>query len=198
MQAYRNAVMDILKLFSEYTLTCVPRIQNSIADALAKAANSLKIPMNSSNKFEIHVKHRPTIPENQRYWQVFQDDEEINDFLQNKGKFKETLIDVENDDGKENGIDEVHINEMDVLQLKNNIIPKGLIPLEELFDQDDVARKPTLQPTEKGVEEVNIGTTTNPKLVKLSKELPPKIKGKYISLLASFANVFAWDYSKDL
>ena len=75
---------------------------------------------------------------------MFQDDEEIKDFLQNKGKFKETSIDVENDDGKGNGADEVQINEMDVLQLKNNFIPKGLIPLEGLFDQDDVARKPKL------------------------------------------------------
>jgi len=56
---------------------------------------------------------------------VFQDDEEINDFLQNKGKFKETSIDVENDDGKGNGADEMKINEMGVLQLKNNIIPKA-------------------------------------------------------------------------
>jgi len=195
MRAYRNAVLDILNLFSEYTLTCVPRIQNSIADALAKAASSLKIPMNSNNKFEIHVKHRPTIPDNQRYWQVFQDDEEIKEFLLNKGKFKETSIDVENNEDKGNGIGEVQINEMDILQLKNNVIPKGLIPLEELFDQDDVARKPTLQPTEKGVEEVNIGTTATPKMVKLSKALPPKIKDKYISLMPSFADVFAWDYS---
>ena len=98
MRAYRNAVLDILKLFSDYTLTCIPRIQNGIADALAKAASSLKITMNSSNKFEIHVKHRPTVSNNRRCWQVFQDDEEINDFLQNKGKVKYTLIDLENDD----------------------------------------------------------------------------------------------------
>jgi len=70
-----------------------------------------------------------------------------------------------------------------------------LIPLEELFDQDDVAYKPTLHPIEKGVEEVNIRTTANPKLVKLSKAFPPKIKDKYISLMASFVEVFAWDYS---
>ena len=101
---------------------------------------------------------------------------------------------MENDEDKGNGTEEVQINQMDVLQLKNNIIPKGLIPLEELFDQDDVAHKPTLQPTEKGVEEVNIGTTANPKLVKLSKALPPKIKDKYISLMASFADLFSWDY----
>ena len=120
-------------------MTCIPRIQNGIADALAKAASNLKIPMNSSNKFEIHVKHRPTIPDNQRCWQVFQDDDEVNDFLQSKGKFKDTSIDVEYDNG-----DDVQVNQMQVLQLKDNIIPKGLIPLEELFDQDDVAKKPTL------------------------------------------------------
>lgn len=83
---------------------------------------------------------------------------------------------------------------MEVIQLKDNIIPKGLIPLKELFDQDDVARKPTLRPTEKGVEEVNIGTSENPKMIKLSKTLSPKVRGKYISLLLSFSDAFAWDY----
>jgi len=38
---------------------------------------------------------------------------------------------------------------MELLQLKDNVIPKGLIPLEELFDQDDVAWKPSLVLTEK-------------------------------------------------
>ena len=89
----------------------------------------------------------------------------------------------------------VRLNQMEVLQLKDNIIPKGLIPLEELFDQDDVARKPSLLPTEKGVGDVNIGSVENPRMVKLSKELPPQVKEKYINLLASFADVFSWDYS---
>ena len=70
-----------------------------------------------------------------------------------------------------------------------------MIPLEELFDHDDVTRKPTLQPTEKGVEEVNIGTVQDPKTVKLSKSLTPKVKEEYIRLLSSFADAFAWDYS---
>lgn len=84
---------------------------------------------------------------------------------------------------------------MEVLQLKYNVIPKGLIPLEELFDQDDIAQKPSLVPIEKGVEDVNIGTTENPKKVKFSKALPPQVKAKYISLLSSFSDVFAWDYT---
>ena len=28
----------------------------------------------------------------------------------------------------------------DIIQLKNNSIPKGLVPLEELFDKNDVAK----------------------------------------------------------
>jgi len=46
-----------------------------------------------------------------------------------------------------------------------------------------------LQPKEKGVEEVNIGTAEHPKMVKLSKALPQNVKAKYISLLSSFADV---------
>lgn len=98
---------------------------------------------------------------------------------------------MEYDDGEA----DIDVNQMEVLQLKDNIIPKGLIPLKELFDQDDVAQKPSLLPTEKGVEDVNIGSAKNPKMVKLSKALPAQVKEKYINLLSSFTNVFAWDYS---
>lgn len=66
MRAYRNVVLDILSIFPEYTLKAVPQTQNIIADSLATAASNLKIPMNSSNKFEIHVKHRPVVPDNLR------------------------------------------------------------------------------------------------------------------------------------
>jgi len=125
-----------------------------------------------------------------RYWQFFWDDNEINSFLQNEGKFKNAFIDDVCDFDEQ----DIEVNHMDVLQLKDNVIPRGLIPLEELFDQDDVARKPTMVPTDKGVEDVNIGTADQPKLVKLSKTLSPKSKAKYVKLLSEFSDVFAWDY----
>jgi hypothetical protein len=71
---------------------------------------------------------------------------------------------------------------MDILQLKDNIFPRGLVPLEELFDFDDVAKKPKIEPTRKEVEDCNIGTKTEPKMIKLSKYLPPSQKIKYIEL----------------
>ena len=155
MRAYRNVVLDVLKMFLEYTLTAVPRTQNIIADYLATISSNIKIPMNSSNKFEIHIKHRPSVPDNLRYWQFFWDDKEINSFLQNEGKFKDAFIDDVCDVYDQN----IEANQMNILQLKDNIIPRGLIPLEELFDQDDVPRKPTFSPTERVVEYINIRTS---------------------------------------
>ena len=57
---------------------------------------------------------------------------------------------------------------MDFLQLKDNIFPRGLVPLEELFDFDDVAKKPQIEPTGKEVEDCNIGTEKEPKMIKLT------------------------------
>ena len=93
MRAYKNVVLDILRMFPEYTLTTIPQTQNIIVDSLATATSNLKIPMNSNNKFEIHVKHQPVFPDNLRYWQVLWDDNEINAFLRDEGKFKNASID---------------------------------------------------------------------------------------------------------
>ena len=82
-----------------------------MVDSLATTASNFKIPIFSNKKFEIHVKHRPVVPANQRYWQVFQDDDEIDEFLQNEGKFKDTSIDVEYDDGEV----DIEVNQMEVL-----------------------------------------------------------------------------------
>jgi hypothetical protein len=83
-----------------------------------------------------------------------------------------------------------------MLVLKNNQIPKGLIPLERLFNQDDIPLKSALQPQPKEVEDCDIGTTENPRLVKLSKYLSPETKNKYSKLLRKYKDVFAWSYEE--
>jgi hypothetical protein len=102
------------------------------------------------------VKCRPTVPDNIRYWQVFGNDDQIEDFLQCKNDFECTNIDVENDDDNVNksvfendSVNKVDLDEMnkndedsDVLHLKNNVLPRGLVPLEDLFDFNDVAKNP--------------------------------------------------------
>jgi hypothetical protein len=81
-----------------------------------------------------------------------------------------------------------------MLVLKNNQIPKGLIPLERLFNKDDIPSKTTLQPQPREVEDCNIGTVHNPKMVKLSKFLSVENKNKYTDLLKKYKDVFAWSY----
>ena len=41
----------------------------------------------------------------------------------------------------------------DIMQLKNNIITKGLVPLEKLFDNNDVARSPKITANDGDVED---------------------------------------------
>ena len=40
----------------------------------------------------------------------------------------------------------------DIIQLKNNYIRKGLVPLEDVFDKNDVAKNPKVTPNSEEVE----------------------------------------------
>jgi len=51
-----------------------------------------------------------------------------------------------------------HIVGRYIVQLKNNIIPKGLVPLEKLFDENDVARNPKINVNDEDVKDCNIET----------------------------------------
>jgi hypothetical protein len=143
---------------------------------LATSKTTYKIPFHPTHQYTVEVKCRPTIPDNIRYWQVFGNDDQIEDFLQCKNEFECTNIDLENDDdvnkfvsetGSVNNIDskelnenkvdadELNENEIDscILQLKNNVLPRGLVLLQDLFDFNDVAKKPKIEASGKEVEE---------------------------------------------
>ena len=64
----------------------------------------------------------------------------------------------------------------DIIQLHSNFIPRGLIPLEKLFDQNDVAKDPKVKLADNVVEDKNIATEETPRVVKLSKNLSIKEK----------------------
>ena len=66
--------------------------------------------------------------------------------------------------------------------------------MEDIFDSNDVPRKPKLQPLNAAIEECNIGTIEKPKIIKLSASLPPDQKPKYIEFFKEFQDVFAWSY----
>ena len=64
----------------------------------------------------------------------------------------------------------------DIIQLKSNFIPRGLIPLEKLFDQNDVAKDPKVKHVDNVIEDKNIDIEENTRIVKLSKNYLPKRK----------------------
>lgn len=60
-----------------------------------------------------------------------------------------------------------------MIDLKDNFLPMGLTPLEDIFNSNDILGKPKMQPLNAKIEDCNIGTHQNPKMIKLSKALPP-------------------------
>ena len=100
LRAYTNVVLDALRCFTEVDLQVMSRGQNILADRLATSAATCKIPFRSTCPYTVEVKCRPTVPDNIRYWQVFGNDDQIEDFLQCKNDFECTNIDLENEECK--------------------------------------------------------------------------------------------------
>jgi len=63
--------------------------------------------------------------------------------------------------------------------------------LEKLFNQNNVTKDPKLISNCDDVEEVNIETATQPKIIKLSRTLPPEVRQRYIDLMKEYVDVFA-------
>ena len=102
---------------------------------------------------------------------------------------KFTKVEIDNLEKVE--IKEIINDDSEILNLKNNFLPKGLVPLGALFDSNDVERKPKMEPLRADIEECNIGTEEKPKLIKISKALPLDEKLKYISLFKEFEDIFS-------
>ena len=78
--------------------------------------------------------------------------------------------------------------------MKDNIFPRGLVPLERLFDANDVAVNQKKVSQDGEMEDYNLGTQHEPKIVKLFKGVPKEYKERYIDLFKKFMDVFAWSY----
>ena len=113
----------------------------------------------------------------------------INRFLELSSEFVNTQVDSENDNFEkfqdaEESEEEITENiklknsqgGKDIVQLKSNHIPRGLVHLEKIFDQNDVSRDKKMKHVDDVVEDKIIGTEENPRIIKLSKSFPAKEK----------------------
>ena len=96
MRSYKTLVLELLEEFYEHTISLIPREQNSIVDSLASSTSLFKIPIYPNKRYEIQVKHRPSIPDNVKNWKVFENNHQIKRFLENEEEFINTQIDEEN------------------------------------------------------------------------------------------------------
>lgn len=224
---HRGTFVEILNTFLETKLAVIPRKHNMQDHSLTMFSSTCKLPFQPNHQYTAKVRHRPAIPYNLKNWQVFTNDQQINNFLTLEEEFVKSNIDtditldldftekIEINKLEDEEIDRFHptkftksdiqnlkqveieeiINkDFEITNLKNKFFPKGLTPLEDLFDLNDVPRKPKMEPLKSDIEECNIGTGENPKLIKISKSLPPTKKMKYIELLKEFQDVFSWSY----
>ena len=86
------------------------------------------------------------MPNNIKKWRFFEDDLDIKRFLDLTSEFSNSLIDQEQDDGTEDNESsaENEIAGHKIIELKSNLIPKGLVPLERIFSKDDTPLKPDM------------------------------------------------------
>jgi hypothetical protein len=115
-------------------------------------------PIGPNIKYQVEIKHRTTILENIKHWQVFSDDLELQIFLHTIDEFSNISIDQESqeDENEElKGQQASHLLKIvvghDIAELKTNHIPKGLVPLERLFDRNDVYKRTAMKDQEEEV-----------------------------------------------
>jgi ribonuclease HI len=184
LRTYKNEVWDLAdNFFLAFNISFVPREENIMENSLAVSASNFKVPFPPKIKYDVEVKYIPSIPDNFKHWKVFEDDLEIKRFLETVEEFSSLHIDEDHDDAKFPHAD-IFLNKFadhHIVQLPINHIPKGLVPLERLFDKNDVAVKVK-------------GTEENPKYVKLSSSLSKEQRAEYVKLLKEFTDVFSWKY----
>ncbi len=136
MSSYRNVVLDLLEKFSEFMFSVIPGVRNTVPDSLAVAASVSKILGFLKTKDEFEVTNRPSVPDNIKNWQVFEDDKQIENSLQLEGEFQNLGIDEDNQtEVKDDAIEKTKVLKKtlaghDIMQLKHNYIPRGFFPLE--------------------------------------------------------------------
>jgi hypothetical protein len=197
LRSYRNEVWDLVdSFFSTFNISFIPREENTMVDSLAVSASNFRIPIPPKIKYDVEVKYRPSILDNLKYWKVFKDDLELKKFLETVDEFSALHIDQDHD-YEINPHADVFLNKIvnhDIVQLPSNHIPKGLVPLEILFDENDVAVKGKVSIDDADITECNLGIENNPKYVKLSSSLSREKRAEYTELLKEFFDVFAWTY----
>jgi hypothetical protein len=158
---------------------------NELVDSLVVSACAFIPPLPPKLNYEIQIKYRPSLPDNVKFLKVFKDDAELTRFLAVIDEFADLQVDLENEHDED--VDKPKFRRKivahEIVQLSTNIIPKGLVPLEKLFDNNDVAIKMEKKEEDSEVFQYNVASEHDPKYVNLASHLTEKQKVDYDELL---------------
>jgi ribonuclease HI len=186
LKTYRNEVWDQIDIsFLAFNTSFILREENRVVDSLAVSARNFKVPLPPKFRYDIEVKYRPSKPDNVKHWKVFEDDLEIKRFLETVDEFSKSHIDQDPDFDMDPHVG-VFLNRIanhHIVKLPSNDILKGLIPLERIFDSNDVALKVKRLDEDVDVAKCNIGTEHDPKFIKLSSSLSREQRAEYTEIL---------------
>jgi len=96
LKAYRDEVWRLKDSFDNFCISYIPRAKNQLDDSLVVSSSLFITPMPPRLVYEVQMKYRPSLPDNIQHWKVFDDDDEVNRFLQVIGEFSDMKIDQEN------------------------------------------------------------------------------------------------------
>jgi hypothetical protein len=116
---------------------------------------------------------------------IFEDERQICSFLNCIDEFSDHVID-EVQEGEEPPL----------IQLKSNKIPRGLVPLERLFDRSDAFIGSKQPCADQQVVEVDIGSRETPRIIKIGKGCTEEERKKITTLVREYQDVFAWTYDE--
>jgi hypothetical protein len=154
-------VWDLVdSFFSSFNISFIPREENTMFDSLVLSASNFRVPIPPKIKYDVEVKYKPSIEDNVKYWKVFENDLELKNFLETVDDFSTLHVDQDHDSEITPHAD-VFLNKIanhHIVQLPSNHIPKGLVPLERLFDGNDVAVKGKVSTDDVDITECNLGT----------------------------------------
>ena len=92
LKGYQNDFWELITHFDAFSINSIPRLQNATTYLLATSTARL-VPTN--NKCSIELTFRPSARDNVTNLRVFDDDQQILEFVTSDETFKDSVIDVD-------------------------------------------------------------------------------------------------------
>ena len=156
-----------------------------MADELVVVASTLQLYDELfKNKIRMEIIFRPPISDNSEHWKFFNDANQVIHFLNNLDEFENFQI-----SSREDGSDDHE----DII----NHTPRNIVALEQHIDWHDATKMKEENKMDLGeFIEVNIGTSEDPKIVKIGKGTNEEERKKLTNLLHEYRDVLAFSYDE--